>query len=110
MPYQVIKPFRDLKDDSQNYRKGDTYPVKGKVDQERLEELSGSDNAAGYPLIKKVDTDPEPQGNPKGDSDESEESEESEFPKHTGGAWYELSNGEKIQGKDEAIAAEAELK
>jgi hypothetical protein len=104
MPYQVIRPFRDKEDDSRNYRKGDTFPVKGKVDQERLDELSGSDNAAGYPVIKKVGTDPEPQENPKGESDESE------FPKHTGGAWYELSNGEKIQGKDEAITAEAELK
>ena len=25
-----------------------------------------------------------------------------EFPKHTGGGWYELSNGEKVQGKQEA--------
>ncbi|UPO88332.1 hypothetical protein [Niallia sp. Man26] len=32
-----------------------------------------------------------------------------EFPKHTGGSWYELSNGEKIQGKDEAIVAQKEL-
>jgi len=30
---------------------------------------------------------------------------ESEFPKHTGGGWYELSDGQKIQGKEEAIAA-----
>lgn len=25
-----------------------------------------------------------------------------EYPKHTGGGWYELSNGEKVQGKEEA--------
>ena len=25
-----------------------------------------------------------------------------DFPKHTGGGWYELSNGEKVQGKQEA--------
>jgi hypothetical protein len=31
------------------------------------------------------------------------------YPKHTGGGWYELSNGEKVQGKDEAIAAEKKL-
>ena len=30
----------------------------------------------------------------------------SDFPKHTGGGWYELSNGEKVQGKDEAEKAE----
>lgn len=34
---------------------------------------------------------------------------ESEFPKHTGGGYYELSNGEKVKGKDEAAAAEEEL-
>lgn len=32
-----------------------------------------------------------------------------EFPKHTGGGWYELSNGEKIKGKEEANNAENEL-
>ena len=32
-----------------------------------------------------------------------------EFPKHTGGGWYELSNGEKVQGKTEALEAEAAL-
>jgi len=34
----------------------------------------------------------------------------SKFPKHTGGGWYELSNGEKVQGKEHAVAAEDELK
>ncbi|CAK7002060.1 hypothetical protein [Tissierella sp.] len=40
-----------------------------------------------------------------------EEKEESdlEFPKHIGGGYYELSNGEKVKGKDEAIKAEDEL-
>ena len=32
------------------------------------------------------------------------------YPKHTGGGWYELSNGEKVQGKDNAIQAEKELR
>jgi hypothetical protein len=31
------------------------------------------------------------------------------YPKHTGGGWYELSNGEKVQGKEEAIKSEKEL-
>lgn len=30
-----------------------------------------------------------------------------EYPKHTGGGWYELSNGEKVQGKEEAEEKEA---
>ena len=29
--------------------------------------------------------------------------------KHTGGGWYQLPNGEKIQGKDEALIAFEEL-
>lgn len=33
----------------------------------------------------------------------SKESESKEaYPKHTGGGWYELSSGEKVQGKKEA--------
>lgn len=32
-----------------------------------------------------------------------------DFPKHTGGGYYELSNGEKIKGKDAAIEAEKAL-
>jgi len=31
------------------------------------------------------------------------------YPKHVGGGWYELSNGEKVQGKKEAIKAQKEL-
>ena len=33
-----------------------------------------------------------------------------DFPKHVGGGWYELSNGEKVQGKQEAEEAEADLR
>jgi len=32
-----------------------------------------------------------------------------DFPKHTGGGWYELSNGDKVQGKDHALKEEAAL-
>ncbi len=31
------------------------------------------------------------------------------YPKSAGGGWYELSNGEKVQGEDDAKAAEAKL-
>lgn len=34
----------------------------------------------------------------------------SKFPKHTGGGWYELSNGEKVQGKEEAMLSEQSLR
>lgn len=33
-----------------------------------------------------------------------------EYPNHIGGGYYELSNGEKVKGKDEALKAEEALK
>lgn len=33
--------------------------------------------------------------------------ETAEFPVHTGGGWYRLSDGRKVQGKEAAEAAEA---
>lgn len=33
---------------------------------------------------------------------------EKDFPKHVGGGWYELSTGERVQGKEEAIKKEGD--
>lgn len=53
--YQVVKEFRDLKDDNHIYLVGDEYPRKGKrPSQERLDELLGSDNKQGRPVIEKI--------------------------------------------------------
>lgn len=30
-------------------------------------------------------------------------------PKHVGGGWYELSDGSRVQGKDDAVAEQAKL-
>ena len=35
---------------------------------------------------------------------------DNEYPLHKGGGWYELSNGETVQGEDDAIEAEKALK
>lgn len=35
------------------------------------------------------------------------DSDESEWPKHVGGGYYELSNGEKVKGKEAAFEAQA---
>ncbi|MED4783447.1 hypothetical protein [Brevibacillus choshinensis] len=43
------------------------------------------------------------------DSKDTDDRESPVWPKHIGGGRYELSNGEKIKGKDVAIAAQAEL-
>ncbi|HHX61570.1 MAG TPA: hypothetical protein GX707_12800 [Epulopiscium sp.] len=32
------------------------------------------------------------------------------FPKHTGGGWYEITNGEKVQGKEKAEELERKLR
>jgi hypothetical protein len=46
----------------------------------------------------------------KGLLEESKKSpEDDEFPKHTGGGHYELSNGEKVKGKEDAEKAQAAL-
>lgn len=37
------------------------------------------------------------------------QADDADFPKHTGGGWYELSNGDKVQGKADAQAAEKAL-
>jgi hypothetical protein len=108
MPYKVIRAFRDLEDDHRVYRKGDTFPAKNKVSKERVSELLSSENKVGKPLIEQLGVESEVVEHEPSTSKES--SKENEFPKHTGGPWYVLSNGEKIQGKEDAIAAEANLK
>lgn len=49
---RAIKDFFDLKDDNYLYTAGEEYPRPGyKASAKRIEELSSSKNAAGYPLI-----------------------------------------------------------
>jgi hypothetical protein len=50
--YKVIKLFADLEDKNHVYNPGEVYPRAGVVaDEERIKELSGSDNKRGEPLI-----------------------------------------------------------
>lgn len=39
------------------------------------------------------------------DGGQVDQTENETDPKHVGGGWYELPNGERVKGKDEAIAA-----
>lgn len=90
--YEAIEYFEDLQDERHPYKKDDVYPREGfKVSEERLAELSSSNNRRKRPMIRE------------------KKQESVEFPKHTGGGWYELSNGEKVQGKDEALEEQAKL-
>ena len=54
--YKVIVYFTDLHDNDHEYHEGDIFPREGiKAADERLAELSGSDNKRGIPLIEKVE-------------------------------------------------------
>ena len=54
--YKVINYFADLQDNNFAYEVGDTFPRAGlEVTEERLAELSGSNNKQGKPLIAKVE-------------------------------------------------------
>ncbi len=62
--YKAIERFHDLQDSKKTksgvvyheYNVGDTFPRKGKdVSEERIQELAGSDNKRGVPLIELVE-------------------------------------------------------
>lgn len=55
MKYTVLHHFTDLQDDNFHYVDGATYPRKGyQPTEDRIKELSGSNNKQGVPLIKAV--------------------------------------------------------
>lgn len=55
MKYEVVKTFADLQDNRHLYSVGDTFPHEGaEVSEDRLKELSGSNNKLGTPLIKEI--------------------------------------------------------
>lgn len=101
MSYKVIRAFQDLDDNKHLYGVGEPYPRDGyEPSEERIQQLSTVNNNKRQVFIKKVE----------GQTPERKQEEVNEFPKHTGGGWYLLSNGEKVQGKDEAVEAEKALK
>lgn len=56
--YKALCFFTDLKDHDYAYRAGDIFPRKGvTVSEERLKELSSSNNRRGVPVIEKVKDD-----------------------------------------------------
>lgn len=98
MAYKVIENFFDTDDNMRLYEVGQTYPREGvEVTEERVDYLSNKNGDFKKPFIKYV-------------ANEIDNKEISNYPKHTGGGWYELSNGEKVHGKEEAVKAEETLK
>lgn len=81
--YTVLKPFRDT-----HTKLIQKEGILIEVSEERAAEIVKN---LGEGFIKEVSA------------------VEDEFPKHTGGGYYELSNGEKVKGKDAAFEAEKAL-
>ena len=54
--YKVIRNFIDLKDSNYEYKVGDEFPrVGAEVSEGRINELSGSRNKLGTPLIAEIE-------------------------------------------------------
>jgi hypothetical protein len=79
-----------------------------------------SDPTHAYLALEGVDTgtigpaedeEAEPEAEP--DEAEAEEEDQSDmshsYPEHTGGGWYTLSDGSRVRGEENAVAAEAAL-
>ena len=79
MTYKVKSNFLDKTDNRKLYKKGDPYSNK---DDDRIAFLIKEGYLEG----------------------KSKQPQQNKQIKHTGGGWYELPNGEKVQGKTEALA------
>lgn len=94
---KVVNPFKEIEHNGHIYKAGDTYPAEGHVATEkRVQFLTQT-----HPRYKKIYL---------SDVVKSEKNKSLHVPKHVGGGWYELSNGDKVQGKDEAMEAESALR
>lgn len=82
MTYQVIRPFKDLRDPQQyEYQIGDIYPRTGyKSTKTFIQELLNGSNSTGSIFLTKVDdndvSEPEPQESESQEPQEPEEEDE----------------------------------
>jgi hypothetical protein len=76
MAYQVIRPFKDLRDPQQyEYQIGDIYPRKGyRSNKTFIQELLDGSNSAGSIFLTKIDDDDISEG--EADPQEPEEEDE----------------------------------
>lgn len=92
----VVSRFKEIEHDNHIYQPGEVYPAAGyEADPERVAFLS-----AVHPKYQRIYL-----AAVQGIDDSP-----AEYPKHVGGSTFELSNGEKVKGKEEALAAEKALK
>lgn len=77
MAYQVIRPFKDLRDPQQyEYQIGDIYPRKGyRSNKTFIQELLDGSNSAGSIFLTKIDDDDisEEEAEPREPEEEDEE-------------------------------------
>ena len=77
MAYQVIRPFKDLRDPQQyEYRIGDIYPREGYRSNETfIQELLDGSNSAGSIFLTKIDDDDISEGEAEPQEPEEEDEE-----------------------------------
>ena len=77
MAYQVIRPFKDLRDPQQyEYQIGDIYPRKGyRSNKTFIQELLDGSNSAGSIFLTKIDDDDISEGEPEPREPEEEDEE-----------------------------------
>lgn len=110
---KVVNRFRENEHDERIYQLGDIYPAEGyEANDDRISFLSNI-----HPKYKKIylaevqETEIAAQTAADAIVKEPDDVDDAKtFPHHVGGGTYELSNGQKVKGKDEALEAEAALK
>ena len=77
MAYQVIRPFKDLRDPQQyEYQIGDIYPLKGyRRNKTFIQELLDGSNSAGSIFLTKIDDDDISEGEAEPQEPEEEDEE-----------------------------------
>lgn len=104
--YKVLKYFTDLQDNRHPYHEGDIFPREGlKVSNARLEELSGSNNKQGKPLIEKIKDDFFKHMNPQKEYG-SVEYTKTEINRMSTADLRKLAKDKEISGAEEMTGAE----
>lgn len=110
---KVVNRFQENGHDDRIYQPGEIYPAEGyEANDDRIYFLSDVHpkyNKIYLAEIQEIESTTQPAA----DSTVKEPDDVDDaktFPHHVGGGTYELSNGEKVKGKEEALAAESALK
>ena len=111
--YEVINFFTDLQDFNHPYNVGDIFPHDGMtVSEDRLKELSGSNNKQHKPLIRKVEENTDNEPLLFSDDDITLESEEkkkytkTEINRMSKAELYEMAKDTGVEGVDEMSRVE----